>query len=192
MGSHRLPRPLTADAGKRLPSSLITGNRLASQRLYPSSTTGVHGAGQRAAAAVRLRPGGPGLGLAGTAVPPPKPRGAPYTAPWEAAQRAAWFGALGHSTEARHALELSQHTLTQASLRTYTGHWRAFARFCAARDLCALPATPETVVLYTAWQAARVKQDGSPALAPRSFQPYLSAISTASAPTTHHPPRGHG
>ena len=121
----------------------------------------------------------PGLGLAGTAVTPPKPRGVPYRAPWEAAQRAAWFGALGHSTEARHALELSQHTLTQASLRTYTGHWRAFARFCAARDLCALPATPETVVLYTAWQAARVKWDGSPALAPKSFQPYLSAISTA-------------
>jgi len=79
---------------------------------------------------------------------------------------------LGHSAEGRAALELAQLRLAPNSLRSYAPLWNAFEAFCAARGLCALPATPATVARYVTACAAR----GT--VRPTSFRPYLAVVDT--------------
>lgn len=87
--------------------------------------------------------------------------------------RAGWSRALGDSAEARRAFALVGGSLADTSVRTYSSHWNTFVRFCGERGLCALPAAPSTLVLYTAWHSSRRT------VQPQSFQPYLSAINSA-------------
>jgi hypothetical protein len=93
-------------------------------------------------------------------------------------RRSAWVLALGAGPDAQRALALSGGALAPSSTRSYGAHWSAFVAFCEQRGLCPLPASPATVVLYTAWQSGRRLRNGAPCVAPTSFQPYLSAINT--------------
>src|SRR5262245_57330031 len=45
----------------------------------------------------------------------------------------------------------------EATLRAYRSDWRAFEQWCAAHQLTALPAAPETVALYITEMARRAK-----------------------------------
>src|SRR5258708_935677 len=69
------------------------------------------------------------------------------------------------------------------TLRGYRADWRGFCTWCEARDLCTLPASPETVAAYIAECAGRLKVG--------SIQRRLNAIAEAHKavglkPPTHH------
>src|ERR1035437_571222 len=59
----------------------------------------------------------------------------------------------------------------ESTLRGYQSDWRDFCAWCESRNLCPLPATPETVATYIAECAGRLK--------PGSIQRRLNAITEA-------------
>jgi len=92
--------------------------------------------------------------------------------PWQVARAAVLVARLGASAEGRLAAELAQSSLSTTTQDSYGPKWLQFVHFCADAGLCALPAAPDTCVLYLAHLAHR----GT--LQPGSVQPYLSAINT--------------
>ena len=102
------------------------------------------------------------------APPPPPPPGAPGAPPSAPAAAAPAEGTV----EAPRPAHVAAGS-TFLSAQTPPGFGNTFVLFCSERGLCALPAAPSTLVLYTAWHSER----GS--VQPQSFQPYLSAINTA-------------
>lgn len=67
-----------------------------------------------------------------------------------------------------------------ATLRAYRADWRAFATWCAAHQLAALPAAPETIALYITEQARRAKVS--------TITRHLASISQAHKEQRHESP----
>ena len=64
--------------------------------------------------------------------------------------------------------------------RAYRADWADFVAWCKAHDLAALPAAPETLALYLASLAERVK--------PATIQRRLSSIAQAHQAASHETP----
>ena len=173
------PGPIPGNGGSAIPPTrLASGGTVAQKRgsAAPPAWRARGALGQTAARA--------GLYAQPAFLPTRQPRRQPgesIPVPWGDEQSAAWRGALGRSVEAERALSLGAATLSQNTLRTYSGPWRKFVAFCAARNppLCPLPASAETVMLYIAWHSQRKRADGSPAIQASSFRPYRACIDTA-------------
>jgi len=88
------------------------------------------------------------------------------------------------ATAAEKAKAYADAALAANTRRAYAGDWRAFAAWCAARALESLPAAPETVALYLADQADRLK--------PATLERRLAAIAKAHAAAGHPSPRAAG
>jgi integrase len=69
------------------------------------------------------------------------------------------------------AREFARQSKAENTLRGYRGDWKDFCAWCVARELCPLPATPETVAGYIADCAGRLKVG--------SIQRRLNAIAEA-------------
>ena len=69
------------------------------------------------------------------------------------------------------AREFARQSKAENTLRGYRGDWKDFCGWCGARDLCPLPASPETVAAYIAECAGRLKVG--------SIQRRLNAIAEA-------------
>jgi integrase len=69
------------------------------------------------------------------------------------------------------ARDFARHSKAENTLRGYRGDWKDFCGWCGARELCPLPATPETVAAYIAECAGRLKVG--------SIQRRLNAIAEA-------------
>src|ERR1022692_1369216 len=82
------------------------------------------------------------------------------------------------------AREFARQSKAENTLRGYRGDWKDFCQWCGARELCPLPASPETVAGYIAECAGRLKVG--------SIQRRLNAIAEAHKATglespTHNP-----
>ena len=69
------------------------------------------------------------------------------------------------------AREFARQSKAENTLRGYRGDWKDFCRWCGQRELCPLPASPETVAAYIAECAGRLKVG--------SIQRRLNAIAEA-------------
>jgi site-specific recombinase XerD len=69
------------------------------------------------------------------------------------------------------AREFARQSKAENTLRGYRGDWKDFCRWCGARELCPLPASPETVAAYIADCAGHLKVG--------SIQRRLNAIAEA-------------
>jgi site-specific recombinase XerD len=69
------------------------------------------------------------------------------------------------------AREFARQSKAENTLRGYRGDWKDFCRWCEARELCPLPASPETVSAYIADSAGHLKVG--------SIQRRLNAIAEA-------------
>ncbi|MEX5247592.1 UNVERIFIED_CONTAM: tyrosine-type recombinase/integrase [Kocuria sp. CPCC 205295] len=83
-------------------------------------------------------------------------------------------GALAQLQEV--AEDLSEHTLSAATLRAYDRAWRSFEGFTDQHGLDALPAHPQTVGWYVAWLAQQTHDDGTPARGVSSVRQDLAGI----------------
>ncbi|HYH23380.1 MAG TPA: site-specific integrase, partial [Azospirillum sp.] len=88
------------------------------------------------------------------------------------------------ATTAEKAKAYADAALAMNTRRAYAGDWRAFTAWCAARNLESLPAAPETVALYLADQADRLK--------PATLERRLAAIAKAHAAAGYPSPRTAG
>lgn len=93
--------------------------------------------------------------------------------PWAAQQATVLRSRLPRAPETETLLGLVSSALAPSTISTYASRWAQFARFCEARRLRCLPATPETVALFVTYlfTIGSVKPD--------SVGPYISAINTA-------------
>jgi integrase len=82
------------------------------------------------------------------------------------------------------AREFARHSKAENTLRGYRGDWKDFCRWCGARELCPLPARPETVAAYIAEYAGRLKVG--------SLQRRLNAIAEAHKAVGIEPPTSAG
>ncbi len=78
------------------------------------------------------------------------------------------------------AREFVQNSKARSTIRGYQSDWRTFEVWCAASGLTALPAAPETVALYLAAHADRLK--------PATLGRHLAAISKAHQAAGHESP----
>lgn len=77
---------------------------------------------------------------------------------------------LGESPDALLAIKLASSSLAPSTYKAYGRHWASFAEYCEGARRPALPATPDTVVLFL----AHLSRTGR--WLPTSVQPILSAI----------------
>src|ERR1035438_2022747 len=78
---------------------------------------------------------------------------------------------LVRSPSLERAREFARQSKAENTLRGYRGDWKDFHGWCGVRELCPLPATPETVAGYIAECAGRLKVG--------SIQRRLNAIAEA-------------
>ena len=82
------------------------------------------------------------------------------------------------------AREFARQSKAENTLRGYRGDWKDFCRWCGARELCPVPASPETVAAYIADCAGHLKVG--------SIQRRLNAIAEAHKAVGVESPRSAG
>lgn len=89
---------------------------------------------------------------------------------WAPEQLAHLRSILGPSPLATVAITLASTGLAPSTVGGYSDNWAAFVRFCTSHNLCPLPASEATCILYV----AHLAEKGT--VQPGSLQPYLSAV----------------
>lgn len=72
--------------------------------------------------------------------------------------------------------QLEQHTLAPNTHRAYRRAWTSFESFCAERGLDPLPAHPEVVRWYVAWQSVQLDEHGLPRFAVSTIRLHLAGV----------------